>query len=111
MEIHQIHKRLSYLERNMSMPAAAAPAPEAAPAPAPAPVATISPELENSLKAQVQELKDKVETLEQTITSLLDRVINLKEKLQPTVDITALEMRITSLEEVTTAIVGMGRSA
>jgi chromosome segregation ATPase len=110
MEIHQLHKRLSYLERNLSMPAAA---PEAAPAAAPAaaPVATISPELESALKAQVQELKEKVEAMEQTITSLLDRVINLKEKLQPTVDITALEMRITSLEEVTTAIVGMGRSA
>ena len=110
MEIHQLHKRISYLERSLSSrapEAEAVPAPAAAPAPQ---VITISQDLERDLKAQVLELKTKVEAMEQTIAGLLDRVINLKEKLQPSFDITVLENRIISLEEVTSALVGMGRS-
>lgn len=114
MEFHQLQKRVSYLERALS----SRPAEEAS-APAPAPVAevaapvsvqTISPELEKEVKSQMLELKTRVEAMEQTIAGLLDRVINLKEKLQPSFDITVLENRIISLEEVTSALVGMGRS-
>lgn len=109
MELHQLHKRISYLERSLSSraPEAEAPAPAAAPQ---AQVITISQDLERDLKAQVLELKTKIEAMEQTIAGLLDRVINLKEKLQPSFDITVLESRIVSLEEVTSALVGMGRS-
>lgn len=107
MEVHQLHKRISYLERALtSRPAEAA----ALVAETAAPVATISPELEKELKSQMLELKTRVEAMEQTIAGLLDRVINLKEKLQPSFDITVLENRIISLEEVTSALVGMGRS-
>ena len=108
MEVHQLHKRVSYLERALSSRAPAEEAP--APAAAPAPVQAISPELEKELKAQMLEFKTRVEAMEQTIAGLLDRVINLKEKLQPSFDITVLESRIISLEEVTSALVGMGRS-
>lgn len=103
MDLQRIQKRMNYLEDRLKTV-------ETTPSVASPPPPPMSVEKESELKVQILALKDKVDTLEQTVAGLLDRIISLKEKIQPAVDVTALETRIVSLEEVTSSLVGMGRS-
>lgn len=112
MDLQRIQKRMNYLEdeiKNIKLqptPVAAL-VPVPAPAPAPEPLAV---EKEAELRAQLLAFKERLDSVEQTVASMLDRIIGIKEKLQPSMDITLLESRVQSLEEVTSALVGMGRS-
>lgn len=70
-------------------------------------------EYEKKIKSLEEELvlaKQKIEALEKSFSNILDRVMSLKEKSEPAFDITQLESRIISLEEVTGSLVGVGRS-
>ena len=77
-----------------------------------------SSELE-SLKQEIKSLKEsnqvlhmKVEQLEQSVVGMLDRVLTLKEKIEPSMEMNLLEARVMSLEERYAAreVVGIGSS-
>ncbi len=77
-----------------------------------------SSELE-SLKQEVNTLKEsnrmlllKVQELEQSTAGMLDRVLTLKEKIEPNMALNLLEARVMSLEErcAVREVVGIGSS-
>ena len=113
MDLQRIQKRMNYLEdeiKNIKQQPLSAPAPIVVEMPAAAPTEPLAAEREAELRAQLQAFKERLDAVEQTVTSMLDRIIGIKEKLQPSMDVTLLESRVQSLEEVTSALVGMGRS-
>lgn len=65
-----------------------------------------------SLKETNQILHMKVEQLEQSVTGMLDRVLTLKEKIEPSMELNLLEARVMSLEEryASREVVGIGSS-
>ena len=66
----------------------------------------------NSLKESNRFLLEKVQELEQSTTGMLDRVLTLKEKIEPTMALNLLEARVMSLEErcAVREVVGIGSS-
>ena len=66
----------------------------------------------NSLKESNRFLLEKVQELEQSTTGMLDRVLTLKEKIEPTMALNLLEARVMSLEErcAVREVVGIGIS-